>query len=228
MMNKQERDKLIEKYEHWRTYDPNPAEKVGWMDKQDQIGRFLQFLKLESFTGKSFVGSSVLDVGCGYGAFLEFLIEQLRSNSFYYFGIDINDKYVERAKETWGGDVGTVLSSPPLFVHAEFADYEFHRSFDFVVASGIFNVNAFDSKDRAYQVIFETVKKMIALATHGVGFNFLSAVLDQGQILTADMVCYDKHKVLDWCKKQECVKKAVIVEGYDPLDSTILLDTRKM
>jgi len=201
-------DRLNRLYNKWFKEEKTQAEQVGWSDDEDQLGRFAQFLKLQEV--KSFIGSTILDVGCGDGALIQYLHEQLASDNFEYVGIDINETFLTVAREKYNR----------TFIRGNFLTYDFDRQFDFTYASGIFNVTLGDAK-RNYEVLFETVKKMLEVTTVGVAFNFLSAKETDEFILTGNMMIYDKQKILEWCKKQNI--QARLIEGYDPVDSTILL-----
>lgn|GEM_PF-485115 len=69
------------------------ARSLGWGSRQDQWIRFQAALRYVNFQGRS-----VLDVGCGFGDFYEFLTVngiQLKR----YVGIDINEKLLGIAKK---------------------------------------------------------------------------------------------------------------------------------
>src|SRR5271170_5368361 len=70
---------------------------------------------------------SVLDVGCGFGDYLAYLVR--RNFGGEYVGIDISDAMVERARK---------LHPHSEILHGNFLFAEFSRSFDVVTANGIF------------------------------------------------------------------------------------------
>jgi SAM-dependent methyltransferase len=101
--------------------------KIVTQSERSHMKRFNAMLRLGDFNGKT-----VLDVGCGLGAFYNFLKHQ-GINADYY-GVDINKRMVEGAKKH----------------HPEIADrfsvfdiiaQDMGRQFDYVVAVGILNLN---------------------------------------------------------------------------------------
>jgi len=69
------------------------AKTLGWGSKKDQLTRFETATIYVNFAGKS-----VLDIGCGFADFYEFLINN-DIKIKRYEGIDINDKLIEVAKK---------------------------------------------------------------------------------------------------------------------------------
>lgn len=68
------------------------AKTLGWGSKEDQIVRFETTTTYTDFAGKT-----VLDIGCGFADFYQFLCEkEIPINE--YRGIDINAKLIEVAK----------------------------------------------------------------------------------------------------------------------------------
>ena len=125
---------------------------VGWSDERSQTLRFASLCRIGDLTG-----SSILDVGCGWGDLYDYL------NGHYegvrYMGIDINPRYIERAKE---------LHPEARFEVADFGEYE-GGPFDYVFASGVFSVKIPDYKE----IYFGQIKTMFAMARKGVAFTML-------------------------------------------------------
>ncbi len=207
-MKPQEQEKTNKAYNNWFEKDPTPAEQVGWSGKEDQTSRFTQFLEFDKL--KPLKESRLLDVGCGYGNFLDFL-EARKIKLKEYTGIDINQNFIKIAQKKKKG----------TFILGDFLDYKFLKPFDFAIASGIFNVKCAE-EERAYGILFETVAKMMEDADVAAAFNFLSQKESKGFELTGQMQIYDKKKVIEWCKKQK-VKTVKVIEGYDEFDTTIIL-----
>ncbi|PIN74473.1 hypothetical protein COV18_07515 [Candidatus Woesearchaeota archaeon CG10_big_fil_rev_8_21_14_0_10_37_12] len=215
-MNPSEISKTNLIYTRWASSGKSKAEKVGWHCTKDQTSRFEQFLKLQKLTKKSFVHSSILEVGCGDAQLIDFLRKQ-GITTVDFTGIDINESFVKTAKETFSG----------TFIHDEFLSHEFNKTFDFVFASGIFNVNVFQGNtERAYELLFRTVDKMVDLTNQGIAFNFLSKQQSKDFILSGNMQVYDTNKIFKWVKEKGF--KTKLVEGYDELDSTILIAKSKI
>ncbi len=210
-MNKQEEQTINNTYTTWLRTEKTAAQQVGWTNNKDQTSRFEQLLKLQSLVG-SFCNNSILEVGCGDGALSNFLKQKLKGD-FWYTGVDFNAEYIKRAR---------TQHREFEFVHENFLAKGFSGVFDVILASGIFNVDAYDSQERRYKVLFDTLTKMLAIATKGIAFNFLSRRDSPTFVLSNEMIVYDKNKVLDWIKKTT-PSRIEVIEGYDPVDTTILV-----
>lgn len=68
---------------------------LGWGSKEHQIIRFEAIYRYLDFNNKS-----VLDIGCGFSDFYEFLMEKNEKISGY-IGIDINKKFIDHCKEKY-------------------------------------------------------------------------------------------------------------------------------
>jgi SAM-dependent methyltransferase len=111
------------------------AQGVGWKDEEVQSRRFFALMD-----NNQYGVSSILDVGCGYGALVKFL-NDTRKGWFYhihYTGIDVVPEYIEMAV-TMFGSVGKVVRR---FHELDVRDsYEvknlLYPSYDLVIASGV-------------------------------------------------------------------------------------------
>jgi len=130
---------------------------LGFRTRSSQEKRFEALLSLGDFDG-----CRLLDVGCGFGDFLAFLHERgIRPD---YTGIDLCEPMVARGRERFGHEA--------TFVDCDVLEYEPTRRFDYVVASGIFGLEAEGARER----IGPTVQRMFEWASHGAACNFLSAL----------------------------------------------------
>jgi len=115
--------------------------------------------------GRQPAGESVLDVGCGFGDLYGFLTAQGWTGR--YVGIDfVSDLVVEGKKR---------FPDAELLV-GDFEDHDFDEPFDYVIASGIFNFRLTQEDNWTY--IVRTLEKMLALASSGVGVDFMTTWVD--------------------------------------------------
>ena len=130
---------------------------LGFRTAGSQVRRFEALLALGDFDG-----ATLLDVGCGFGDFLAFL--HARGIRPQYTGIDLCEPMVARCRERFGDEEASFEVSDALA-------YEPARSFDYVVASGIFGLDAAGTRER----IEPTLARMLAWSRQGAAANFLSA-----------------------------------------------------
>ena len=129
---------------------------LGFRTRSSQEKRFTALLGLGDFHGRR-----LLDVGCGFGDFLAFLLE--RGIRPIYTGIDLCEPMAARGRERFDALHGE-------FVACDVLDYEPGNTFDFVVASGIFGLDAQGARER----IRPTIERMFGWARVGAAANFLS------------------------------------------------------
>lgn len=129
---------------------------LGFRSRSSQVKRFEALLKLGDLDGRR-----VLDVGCGFGDLLAFLHE--RGIEPVYTGIDVCEPMVRRCVERFGEGA--------RFVTADVLDHEPTETYDYVIASGLFGLDAEDTRER----ILPTLERMVRWAHVGVAVNFLSA-----------------------------------------------------
>lgn len=116
-----------------------------------------------------FPGCSVLDVGCGFGAFYEYL--KMRDISVDYTGIDIIPEFIEEAKRR---SPECRLEITDLFDNG--LEREAH---DFVVQSGIFNLKLPSRNNLEF--IARGLMLMLELSRIGIASNFLSSRSERKQ-----------------------------------------------
>ena len=129
---------------------------LGFRTRSSQELRFDALLALGDFHGRS-----VLDVGCGFGDFLVHLRDH--GIETRYTGIDLCEPMVRRCRERFQG-------SAAAFHVADVLEWEPDEAPDFVVASGIFGLDASGARER----IRPTLRRMFGWARIGMAANFLS------------------------------------------------------
>jgi SAM-dependent methyltransferase len=130
---------------------------LGFGRRVSQELRFEALLELGDFDGQR-----LLDVGCGFGDFLEFL--HGRGIHPVYTGLDACAPMIDRCIERFG-------AGAHRFVVADVLAHEPGEPYDYVVASGLFGFEAPGARER----IRPSLERMFAWCTRGVAANFLSA-----------------------------------------------------
>lgn len=129
---------------------------LGFGSRTSQEKRFEALVRLGDFNARR-----VLDVGCGFGDLLRFLVE--RGIQPLYTGLDICEPMIARCRESFPVSAGR-------FVVADALEHQPDEPYDYVVASGIFGLDADDARSR----IAPTVRRMFSWCRIGMAVNFLS------------------------------------------------------
>jgi SAM-dependent methyltransferase len=90
--------------EKLRTFGPTPR-GVDWNGAESQRLRFAQLLRLAA-TDHAF---SLVDYGCGYGAFLDYLGE--RGASVTYTGFDVSPEMIRAARALHAASPGITFTT---------------------------------------------------------------------------------------------------------------------
>ena len=104
--------------------------------------------------------STVLDVGCGRGDFFDYL--NTRGGVERYEGVDITPGMVACALQRFPATSFAVCD----LLHDPYSE----KSYDFVVASGIFYLKMDDNKN----YLSKMIESMFKICRHGLAFNCLS------------------------------------------------------
>ena len=177
----------------------DPASKVGWGTERSQQKRFDVLMQIGDLDG-----ASILDVGCGLGAFYGALLA--RGAKVDYTGVDLVPEMVSQARASYGRDVFHAGTLQDMLKHGD--------GFDYIFASGIF---CFDTQHGA-QGMYDTVQEMFHAARLGVAFNTLCDSLDDGQ---DDEFRANAAETVKFCAA--LTKKYALRHDYHPGDFTIYL-----
>ena len=154
-LNRAYRDRLI-------TYGPNPK-GVFWRNSSTQIARFNALLALVASV-TPVESPMIADVGCGYGALLDFIQKTPRYQRFNYVGIDINQVMISSRKKRFPDQKHMFLvgKHPPSPV-------------DFCVFSGTFNLCHTKNTSLWNDYIFFNLKSCWQHSRYGLALNLLCA-----------------------------------------------------
>ena len=122
-------------------YGPTAA-GVFWRSSSSQIARFDALLGL-AYKVSQHHPISIADIGCGYGAMLDFILQQPTYRRTAYQGIDINSAMITACRQRHAAMAGQFLvgKQPPNLV-------------DFCLFSGTFNLTHGDNPDLWLDYIF--------------------------------------------------------------------------
>lgn len=202
-------DVILEKVEKLYT---NSLEKhgidsraVGWNTSECQI---LRFDKLAEVIVNKDSPIIINDLGCGYGAMYNYLINNDYKISEYN-GYDISDEMLKQAQNLIGKiPCVNLIKSPSLITEA-----------DYTFVSGIFNVK-FDAKeDEWVEFVKKTLRNMNKYSKKGFSFNLLTSYVDYRK---EDLYYADPSYFFDYCKKSFS-KKVSLLHDYDLWEWTIIV-----
>lgn len=187
-----------------RQHGPTPK-GVDWNGETGQRLRFRQIAQLVEPDH----GFSLNDLGCGYGAFLDYLHD--RGLSVDYHGYDISADMLEAAR-----------ARHPEAPHARFVRAAApDRIADYGIASGIFNVRLQTSDTDWQHYIQATLDSLDRSSRRGFAFNALSTYSD-AEKQRPDLYYADPLAWFDHCKRHYSPHVALL-HDYGLYEFTLLV-----
>ena len=182
------------------------ARGVDWNGEESQRLRFEQLVRIVDGSP----GFSVNDLGCGYGALREYMLE--RWPDFIYTGCDVAVEMIEAA--------GRRLAAPSAGVRLVVAS-EPPDTADYGIASGIFNVRMGRSDAEWEDYVFGTLDTLDRTSRRGFAFNCLTSYSDADKM--RDHLFYaDPCKLFDFCKRRYS-RQVALLHDYGLYEFTILV-----
>jgi SAM-dependent methyltransferase len=179
---------------------------VDWNGEEGQVLRFEQLCRL---TQGMEAGFSVNDLGCGYGALLDYL--GARYQSFSYLGIDVSADMIRSA-----------LTRHKAVRNARFiAAAEPDMPADYGVASGIFNVRLGRTDAEWLEYLEKTLDILDNTSQRGFAFNCLTSYSDEEK--KREYLYYaDPCRIFDLCKRRYS-RQVALLHDYGLYEFTILV-----
>jgi len=157
-MNPDEKKQLIHFYDSRYEEFGYDVKSVGWGDRASQELRFRVLSDIADLSG-----SSVCDLGCGFGDLYPYLMK--RFGRIAYTGIDISRKLIEEA---------TRRHPEVSFEARDILENPAEQKYDYVLASGALSFKVQNHE----QYVRNMLTAMMAMSTKGVAVNFLSSYVD--------------------------------------------------
>lgn len=181
------------------------AKGVDWGDDRTAEIRHKQMRKVIVACDNEI---SLVDVGCGYGAFYDHLkSEQINVD---YVGIDLVEEMVNLARSKHSG--GT-------FINADFLSYDGRSEFDYAICNGILtqklNVSLLDMEKFAKDLI----KKMFHVSRVGCCFNVMST---RCNFFAPNLFYRHPSEILSYCLG-EITNNVVIDHSYGLYEFAVYL-----
>jgi SAM-dependent methyltransferase len=174
------------------------SQGVDWGSKE-KLALARQYKMLNVVKNKQAI-STILDVGCGYGALLDVIkIEKL---DLVYTGIDLVEIMIESALKKHLGNnfiCGDILN-------IDIGDY------DYVVCNGILTQKMDISTLVMNKFAQELIKKMYQISNYGVAFNVMTTYVN----FQKDNLYYrNPAELVSWCMS-ELTPHVNLDSAYDP------------
>lgn len=174
---------------------------VSWPDAASHRLRFEKLAMLFE-DGE---GGIVADLGCGYGAFCDYLRE-VGVKTGRFIGYDISEAMLQEARRRL---------PEGEFICATAID----RQVDFAFACGIFNVRLDVPEGQWLQHIDDTLDNMNAFAGRGFAFNLLSTYVDYQE---SHLYYADPSRFFERCKRRYS-RKVALLHDYPLFEWTIIV-----
>ncbi|MGB6038200.1 MAG: class I SAM-dependent methyltransferase [Cryomorphaceae bacterium] len=181
-------------------------EGVDWNGTESQELRFLELMKV--IDARNF---SIIDVGCGYGALLDYMVKT-NIDSKGYLGVDLSKEMVKEAKN----------------LHPKQADQFDHisrledmKNADYAVASGIFNVRLTETDDNWINYIKQTLTVINSKTSKGFSFNILTSYSDEEK--KRDYLYYASPEELFAFCKNNFSRNVALLHDYNLYEFSILV-----
>lgn len=192
----------IEKYYTEKIIKHGPTPNgVDWNGKESQ---YLRFEVLSNIIEENNV--SILDYGCGYGAFYDFLKQKNIQTDFT--GFDMSQTMIDECKKIHkDGNWITLLDE--------------EKKYDYIIASGIFNVMLDNNKDEWKNYIFRCIQIFNQKSIKGFAFNMLTTYSDIDK--AKEYLFYgEPEEIFKYCKNN-ISKKVILNHSYPLYEFTIMV-----
>lgn len=179
---------------------------VDWNGEESQKVRFAQLCKI---IGPKTSNFSLNDLGCGYGALLDYLRDEYEACT--YLGVDVSHEMIKVAEQRHAAAdrARFITSAEP----DEVADYG--------VASGIFNVRLGRSDVVWSDYLQATLDVLDRTSSLGFAFNCLTSYSDEDKM--RDYLYYaDPCRLFDLCKRRYS-RQVALLHDYGLYEFTIIV-----
>lgn len=150
---------------------------------------------------------SVLDFGCGLAHLKDYLAA--RSSSFSYTGVDILPEFIEANRVKYPNDHFQVISEVQ----------DIRGSFDYVVASGTFNMLYFEELEKHKSYVFDTLTRLFDKTSGYLSVNFMTDQVDFMQEGAYHQNIAELHNFVS----TRLSKRLLIDQSYMPYEYTVTI-----
>ena len=179
---------------------------VDWKNSEGQLLRFDMLLRALDIQDSNVEGS-LLDFGCGNGELARYLAE--KSSTLNYFGYDLSPEMIKVASRRLD-----ILSG------SEFSDQlPSNREWDFVIASGTFNVKLDEDAESWGNYVKSTLLQIKEQTRVAFAFNLLTSYSDR-HLQSARLYYASPEELFEFCVT-EIGRNVSIFHHYGLYEMTI-------
>ena len=182
------------------------ARGVDWNSTESQFLRFEKLLNIVTVPDTSF---SIMDLGCGYAAMVDYLAQTFPD--FHYCGVDISPEMIQAAR------LRCQKYQNCRFVEGRIPD----ALSDYCIASGIFNVRLEHSDTDWLDHIVQTLDVMHTYSRCGFAFNCLTSWSDANR-MRKTLYYPDPAKIFNLCVERYG-RRVALLHDYELYEFTILV-----
>jgi SAM-dependent methyltransferase len=163
---------------------------LGWPNAADLAARFEVLLSGVDFSNYSPSRRlKLLDIGCGLGLLLEYLVENSLIDLVDYRGVDLVEPILVRARERWPGHRFELRD-----IRVEPYGIE---EFDYCILCGVFTVRVGKSYQETVESAQGTLQALWPMVKMGLGFNSMSKHVDWER---DDLFHWPLDEIMAFCK----------------------------
>jgi SAM-dependent methyltransferase len=205
-MNKFNKD-TIKYYENTFKKFGNNFKGMNWPSKKGQYLRFKELIKIGNTSNKT-----IHDVGCGNGELLKFF-EKKKISFKTYLGSDISKKIINQCKDNYK-DIEKVN-----FETIDILKNKKIKKYDYVFASGIFNIKNNASQKLWKKHVFNIIDKIYRNSKVGCAFNLITPYTTYRE---KKLFYLSIDELLVFLRKNVS-KKIIINHSYDLWEYTVYI-----
>lgn len=196
--------KLLNFYKNkFKKFGVDPRSLV-WKTRGAAHQRFRQFWKEIDFNGKK-----VLDVGCGFGEFGNFLTK--RYKDVIYKGVDIVPEFIENGKKIY----------PELtLVSLDYFKHPLPETYEIIICSGALNSN-YGNKVKNMSFRKTAIRTMFCHSSKILAFNMAGSFPQLKNDKNNNVWYVDSLEILKYC--MSLTSKVLLRENYHSKDFTIFM-----
>ena len=207
-LSKSEREIAATFNSRFEAYGPTPEASL-WFNKSRQLARFSKLTEaIVSRVSNNEV--TIGDVGCGYGAFLDYLAKHNSEIRFKYYGYDIADRVIAYCSKN-------LQTANATFLHRSRPS----RKADFHVMSGTYNYapNMEVGPWRSY--MRDEIKHIFSATNKYIVFNLMIA--DKAYVSNSSIFYEEKEHFLSFCE-EELGKTTILEHPLLKLEKTFCIE----